>query len=784
MSDSSESPLVEPLTPREREILGLLADGLTNREIADRLYLSQETIKWYNKQLFGKLGVSNRTQAAAVAQDHAWEESREPAPSGPAAQGKHKLPAPLTSFVGRQRELDELADLLKQSRLLTLTGPAGTGKTRLALQAAAQAAQDFGDGVTLTELAPLKDPALVADTVARSLGVTEIEGQIIVESLKDYLRIRTLLLVADNFEHVIESAPLITELLSDCPGLKILVTSREALGLYGEQEYPVAPLALPNLDRPEPPAKISQYEAVSLFVQRAQAVKPDFDLTDENASAVAEICVRLDGLPLAIELAAARAWILSPQLLLEQLESRLTALRSQPHGQPARHVTLLAAIAWSYDLLDEGEKLLFARMSVFQGGCSIEAAREVCAHQLPIDVVPGLESLLRKNLLRQVEGAGGELRFDMLETIHEYARDQLDRLGKTSELRSRHAEYFADFVEQMRPASRGGPEQLRRLEQLESEHDNIRAALDWGLSGDNRILGLRIVGGLGHFWFRKGHYAEARHWTSAALKSDAQFDAPPSVRAALLHSAGVVAHFSDDRDKGKQLHLEALDLYRDMDDDLETGWLLVYIGAQAIGQPNPSEEALAYVEEGLDLFQRINDRAGIAQALHIIGELQRHSGEHERASKVLLEGLLVARDVDDALREILILDSLTYMAIYGDDVERAAALSHEAFTLTVEVDHRPHIPAALAAAAAVSMAQGYPDRAARLLGASHAVFEAHGFAARPSDMPDISRTTSVVQNALDSAAFDIAWAEGLEMSMEAAIDYALSDVSTPTGSTS
>ena len=781
MGDTGESSLVEPLTLRERQILGLLADGLTNREIADRLYLSHETVKWYNKQLYGKLGVSNRTQAAAKAQELAPEDYQEPASARRVSRPKHNLPAPLTSFVGRQREFDELAGLLRQSRLLTLTGPAGTGKTRLALQVAAQVAPDFEDGVTLSELAPLGDSALVADTVARSLGIEEIEEQPIVESLKDYLRKRTLLLVADNFEHVIESAPLVAELLSDCPDLKVLVTSREALGLYGEQEYPVAPLSLPNLDRPEPPAKLSQYAAVSLFVQRAQAVKPDFDLTDENASAVAEICVRLDGLPLAIELAAARAWILSPQLLLEQLESRLTALRSQLHGQPERHVTLLAAIAWSYDLLDEGEKLLFARLSVFRGGCSIEAAREVCAHQLPIEIVPGLESLLRKNLLRQVEDAGGELRFDMLETIHEYARDQLDRLGKSSELRSRHAEYFADLVEQLRLASRGGPDQLRRLEQLETEHDNIRAALDWALSGDNPIPGLRLVGGLGHFWFRKGHYAEAQLWTSAALKSDSQFDAPPSVRAALLHSAGVVAHFSYNRDKGKQLHLEALDLYRELDDELETGWVLVYLGVQAIGQPDSSEEALAYVEEGLELLEGANDGPGIAQALNAVGELARHSGDHKRAIKAFEQGLSIARELDDVLREILILDSLTYMAIYDDDVERAAALSHEAFTLTVEVDHRPHMPAAIAAAAAVSMAEGHPNRAARLLGASHAVFKAYGFAARVSDRPDISRTTSKVQDALDSDAFDVAWAEGLEMSMEDAIEYALSDVSTPTG---
>jgi tetratricopeptide (TPR) repeat protein len=285
------------------------------------------------------------------------------------------------------------------------------------------------------------------------------------------------------------------------------------------------------------------------------------------------------------------------------------------------------------------------------------------------------------------------------------------------------------------------------------------------------------VGGLGHFWFRKGHYAEALRWTSVALETDARFNAPPPVRAALLNSAGVVAHFSYDRDKGKQLHLEALDLYRELNDDLETGWVLVYLGVQAIGQPDSSEEALAYVEEGLELLERANDSPGIAQALNAVGELARHSGDHEGAIKAFEEGLSIARELDDVLREILILDSLTYMAIYDDDVEKAAALSHEAFTLTIEVDHRPHIPAAIAAAAAVSMAEGHPNRAARLLGASHAVFEAYGFAARVSDRPDISRTTSMVQDALDSAAFDVAWAEGLEMSMEEAIDYALSGAS-------
>jgi non-specific serine/threonine protein kinase len=768
---------IEPLTEREEGILRLLADGLTNREIADRLFLSPETVKWYNKQIFGKLGVSNRTQAAAKAQEFDLQGDQHSASGNRTSNLKHNLPAPLTSFVGRQRELDEIITLLEASRLLTLTGPAGTGKTRLALQVAAQVAAEFADGVYLVELAPLKDSALVAGTVANTLGVKEIKRVPIAERLKDHLRNRTLLLLLDNFEHVVESAPLAEELLSTSQELKVMVTSREALGLYGEQEYPVAPLALPELNRPEQPETLVQNEAVSLFVERARATKPYFNLTGENASAVAEICVRLDGLPLAIELAAARIRMFGPDMLLEQLESSLLAFEGRLQGQPPRHGTLTSAIAWSYDLLDDPEKLLFARLSVYRGGCSIQAAKEICAHILSIEILDGLESLLRKNLLRQIEGSGGELRFDMLETIHEYASDQLDQIGETSELQSRHAEYYAALVEQLRSASRGGPDQLRRLNQLETEHDNIRGALEWSLGSGDPIDGLRLVGSLGHFWFRKGHYAEAQRWTSVALDRSKELDAPPAVRAALLHSAGVVAHFSDERDRGRQLHLEALGLYRGLDDDLETGWLLIYLGAQAFGQSDQYEEATAYVEEGLVLLQRVNDQAGIAQAMHIMGELARHDGNQEKAVEVLTEGLSIAREIGDALREILILDSLTYMAIYHDDVKKAATLSHEAFTRTIEADHQPHIPAAIAAAAAVSMAEGDPDRAARLLGASHAVFEARGFTPRPSDMPDISRSMLVVKKGQDSASFEAAFAEGQAMSVEDAIDYALANSS-------
>ena len=332
-------------------------------------------------------------------------------------------------------------------------------------------------------------------------------------------------------------------------------------------------------------------------------------------------------------------------------------------------------------------------------------------------------------------------------------------------------------MELLRSPSRGGPNQLRALDQLETEHDNIRDALEWSLGDGDPVVGLRLVGSLGHFWFRKGHYSEAQHWTSVALGRSKEVDTQPAVRAAFLHSAGVVAHFSDERDESRRLHLEALEIYKGLDDNLETGRLLIYLGAQAFGQPDQIEKATAYVEEGLDLLQHVIDREGIAKAFHILGELARHDGDHDRAVEVLDEGLSIAPEIGDALREILILDSLTYIAIYDDDVKRAATLSHEAFARTIQVDPRPHIPAAIAAAGAVAMAEGDADSAARLLGASHAVFKAHGFTPRPSDMPDISRSKLGVRKGQDSASFDAAWAEGLELSEEDAIDYAFSSSS-------
>ena len=773
MSDTGESPLVEPLTQRERQILGLLADGLTNREIADRLYLSHETVKWYNKQLYGKLGVSNRTQAAAKAQELAQEETQEPAASRRVSRPRHNLPAPLTSFVGRQRELDEVASLLNESRLLTLTGPAGTGKTRLALQVAAQVAEDFADGVTLVELAPLKDPALAADTVGRSLGLTNTTEQTIGDALANYLENKELLLVLDNFEHLLEAAPLASDLLSAASNLRILTTSREALGLYGEQEYPVPPLGLPDLGDPVLPSALKDHEAIALFMQSAQAVVPGFALTDEDALGVAEICVRLDGLPLAIELAAARVKLFGPQALLSQIESRFTTLGDGPRGLPERQRTLRGAIDWSYELLEDAEKTLFARLSVFQGGRTIEAMEVVCAHDLQIDVLDGLASLLNKNLVRQEQGPEGEPRFTMLETIHEYARERLQDSGEAEDILRRHAEYFTALAERAEPFMRGGREQMRWLRRLDADHDNLRAMYRWSMDGGEVELGLRLVGALGYFWWRQGHYSEGQRWSSDALELIE--GASLAVRASVYSTAGRVFFYLDDSVAGKRVLTEALALYEELGSRREIGWAHIHLMMPLAGEPNEFEQAMAHFEEGLPLLREVDDQAGIAQAFTNLGEQTRLQGDLPRAKEAYKESLSVAREIGDGLRESLLLINLGFIALHENDAEGAQTMLKESLSLALAIRHTAYTADKLLALAGAAVALDQPERAARLIGAADALFEKQSYIPQAGDLPEFERYKASAREALDEASFETAWAEGQAMTHEEAIAYALEE---------
>jgi len=558
----------------------------------------------------------------------------------------NNLPAQPTPLVGRERELREVCGLLseKEVRLLTLTGPGGIGKTRLGLQVAAELLNEFEDGVFFVALAPITDPALVASAIAEALGVVEAGDQPLEEGLKGYLHGKELLLLLDNFEQVLGGAPLVGELLSACPKLKVLATSRSVLKVYGEQEYPVPPLELPRPGGLLPIDRLSQYEAVRLFIERAKAAKPDFSVTDENAPAVAEICMRLDGLPLAIELAAARIKLLTPSAMLQRLGSRLKLLGGGSRDLPERQRTLRGTIEWSFALLEEGEQVLFARLAVFSGGRTLEAIEAVCDAEgdLPMDALEGVSSLLDKSLLRQEEGPEGEPRFVMLETIHEYARERLEASGEAEETSRLHAEYFLALAEAAEPEL-SGADQLACLERLEAEHDNMRAALTWSLEKEPETA-LRLAVALARFWEMRARFLEGSRWLEAALRQSDRADF--GTRAKLLSQAGTFAFYRTDFEHAIVLHGETLELYRQVGDDNGVAFALMCLGAQHM-EKGDHERAAPFLEEALALSRRIGDKRNTAGTLHNLGEVERQRGNYERAKALGTESIGLWREIKD-----------------------------------------------------------------------------------------------------------------------------------------
>ena len=481
------------------------------------------------------------------------------------------LPRQRTGFVGREKEVAAAKELLLRQdvRLVTVTGPGGIGKTRLAVEVASGLGEHFPGGIHFVPLSPLSDPGLIASAIVQTLGIREAGGQspleLLKENLQDALRAPMLLLL-DNFEHLMQAAPTVAELLAMGPNLKILVTSRAALHVYGEHEFPVPPLALPD-SRSTPSVEVlSQYPAVALFVQRAVAAKPDFELNRENAAAVTEICARLDGLPLAIELAAARVKVLSPSSMLTRLASRLQLLTGGARDLPQRQQTLRAAMDWSYDLLSPAEQKLFRRLSVFVGGCNLEGVEAVCDTKgdLDLDLLDGMASMVDKSLVQQVEHAKGESRFVMLETIREYALEKLEASGEQALTKRAHAAYCLVLAEEA-ATEQSGPQGAEWLERFALEHDNFRAALEWLTETGDAEWGLRLGAALFRFWEMREYLAEGRDRLGKLLKL-AGAAAPTKARARALFAAGVLAGEQGDYASADALIRESLDIARQLGD--------------------------------------------------------------------------------------------------------------------------------------------------------------------------------------------------------------------------
>jgi predicted ATPase/DNA-binding CsgD family transcriptional regulator len=556
--------LVEPLTRREREILLLLAQGYSAPEIAQQLTLALSSVKWYVQQVYGKLGVNNKQRAILRAGELGLLDTNSSVTSVHISP-KHNLPPQLTSFIGREKEVERVQHRLEGHRLVTLIGVGGIGKTRLSQQVANQLIDSYANGVWLVEFAPLADPALVQRSVATVFGIQQgANHSALVETLIHFLHAKTLLLILDNCEHVLDAcAGLADQLLKSCPNLKILATSREALGIVGEVLYQVPSLTIPELQQISLIEKLNDYESIRLFHERAQLVQMDFALTKVNASSVTQICSRLDGIPLAIELAAVRIQTLSVEQIAEQLDQCFHILTGGSRIALPKHQTLQASIDWSHDLLLEPERVLLRRLSVFAGGWTLDAAEAVCAgNDVEVNAVLDLlTQLVNKSLVLAERAQGQEARYRTLETIRQYASERLLKAGEGEQLRNRHLHFFLRWAERVEPKLRG-PRQLQWLNQIEAELDNLRAALEWSLTqAESGEAGLRLASALLAFWYQRAHVSEGYTWLNRALTSSATSDSG-AVRAKALHAAGYLARIQGDTMTARALLEDSIDLWR------------------------------------------------------------------------------------------------------------------------------------------------------------------------------------------------------------------------------
>src|SRR5919199_451812 len=657
--------------------------------------------------------------------------------AGVIGRRKHNLRAQPTQIVGRAGELKLASQVLLRDdvRLVTFTGPAGTGKTRLSLALAESLLELFTDGVFFVDLARLDDPSLVSAAIAETLGIREGRDKPLLERLEGVLFDRHVLLVLDNFEHVLAAADQVADLLAVCPDLKILATSRAPLRLRWEHVFPIFPLPLPARDANADVARVTESPAVQLFVERARAAERGSALAGKNAATLAEVCMRLDGLPLAIELAAARTRVLPPEALLTRLRNRLEVLIDGARDLPVRQRTLREAIGYSYDLLGDDERALFCQLSIFAGGCTVEAAAAIMAE--PLDevgarpaVLDRLQSLVDKSLLQREQLHGGEVRFRMLETIREYAHEQLARAGGLTELRDRWIDYLLELTHRSRNALLGR-EQAATLAMLDREHDNLRAALRACIDAGDAERGLQLAASLWRYWFVRGLFTEGRTWLSELLALPGA-SARTTLRANALSAAGNLAYNQGDDAAAEAFQTESLAIRRELGDRGGVAASLDTLGALAFRRGD-CERANALLEESLLVKREREDRWGIAAALHHLGDVALEQGHFSTARARYDDSLVQWVDLGDIWSIAMVLDSLAGMA----------------------------------------QARGNPTRALKLVGAASALRERlHGAPMPPVQRAQQQKLIEAVQGSLGTEAATAALAQGRAMGFEQAISYA------------
>jgi predicted ATPase/DNA-binding CsgD family transcriptional regulator len=742
---------------------------------------------------------------------------------------RHNLPAPRSSFVGRERETEEVERELAMTRLLTLTGVGGSGKTRLALEVARDLVEAYPNGVWLVELASLSEEALVPKAVAEALEVLERPAEPLLDTLAEVLRDRQLLLILDNCEHLLEaSARLVDKLLDSCPRVRIMATSREALGVEGEIRWVVPPLSVPELKPTTPSSEeLEGYESVRLFVERARGRDSTFSLSPQDAQTVAEICLMLEGIPLAIELAVARVGILSLEQISERLTDSLKLLTGGTKTQMVKQRTLRGALDWSYELLSEEEKELFGRLSVFAGGWTLEAAEAVGAGEglEEGEVLDLLSGLVEKSLVMARGSEQGGVRYRLLEPVRQYAREKLEESGETQAAKRAHAGYFLVLAEESEPEL-FGPRDVEWLERLEEEHDNMRAALSWALGEAQAELGLRLAGALWPFWEAHGHYSEGRRWIEEALKKEGRTSGAMRVKA--LNAVGRIAIAQSDTHRAEVAAQEGIELST----EVEIGSSLADSFRRMLGLAadwrGDYEQAKELTEESLMLSRQAQEKVSIADALIELAGILNYLGDRERGKELYEEGIVLCREVGYAsglgkgllgLGYFLVLEgdyeqgatlneeavalfrergykaNLEYAlvnlggaALLRGDHERARSYYEESLTLCKELGERLTASDCLEGLACIFAAEEASEQAARLFGAALALREAIGYQNTLEEDAWREPYVATARSLAGEDSWEEALAQGRAMSMEEAIEYALSaevpSATTPSSTTS
>ena len=762
-------PWIESISSREYEVLTLVSNGLSNREIAQKLHLSIETVKWYNRQMFMKLGVSNRIQAVNKAAELNLLDSDQRISIQDKKDLPGNLPAQLTSYVGRDEEVREIKELLLEHRLVVLTGAGGSGKTRLALKVGEEMQFAYRDGVWFVELANLLEPPLVLGAIANALNITENANIPLDDIVKRYLKRRHLLLLIDNMEHLMECAPLIGDLLAAVSELSVLVTSRERLHIYGEQEYPVHPLDLPSLVENRASEELMNVESISLFLKRAMAAKPDLSLDKEALKEIARICVRLDGLPLAIELCAPMVKVFPLEVIAERIDKGLDAIPNGPRDLPTRQQTLRDTIQWSFDLLTESEKILFVRMAVFSGGGKIQAVEAICGDGISGNIGNILSGLVNKNMALARERGDGEIHFGLLETIKQFSYEKLLTSGEAEVLADRHAEYFKKLAEQASIELRG-PDQIFWMESLITVNNNMRTALEHVIQKCEIGDALNFTCNLYEFWWRHSDFEEGRLWIEQAM-------ALPNARQKeeqFLETLNRLSWLTWFQNKDAiSLAEQVIPSARSQPNKKIYAEALINLGLMLVRSNDDFSKGQAYLKESIDLSREIQAEWELARAIKALATAHFLKKEYNEARSLYYESFNLFKKLGDIYYQGVVKQLIGNLEIMLNNLGVGLEAYRESLMIARLMKSNLLIGFNVLELARVAKSSGNHVRFVQLFVAGNKIFEDIG-AWSSGDESELEEALAIARNELSKQEFQSTWEMGQSMGLEDVIEYALS----------